>query len=176
MWELGTIVTVVFSLLGFAAWYYGPRSLAYRPRISVLWYVIAVHIIRGILLLMSPEPANITTIHTIVSMDLATVRGIGVLYLSVACLALQGLFIPGKAAIPFLLPQGIVVSLAAAGAVKAMALGTYADGVVRSPLFIMADQVPAVIIAAMYWLLIVLLITSKDAPDAVRLPNTSTSA
>ena len=166
MWEIGTIVTLIFSLIGFTAWYYGPRELSYKPRISILWYVILVHIVRGFLLLMSREPANITTIHTIVSLDLASVRGIGVLYLSVAFLALQGLFIPGKAAIPFILPQGIVVALAATGAIKAMVLGTYADGVVRSPIFIMADQIPAVIIAGMYWLLITMLVIEKEPPHA----------
>lgn len=162
MWELGTLVTVIFAVLGFTAWYYGPRRIAYRPRISVIWYVILVDLIRGILLLFSSEPANITTIHQIVSLDLASVRGIGILYLSVACLAIQGLFMPGKTAIPFLLPQGIVAALAALGATRAMILGTYADGVVRTPIFIMADQIPAVIVAGMYWLLILLIILDKD--------------
>ena len=166
MYETGVLFTIIVACIGFAAWFYGPRKLSYKPRISIIWYVILVHAIRGILLLFSNEPANITTIHMVVTLDLASVRGIGILFLSVACLALQGLYIPGKAAIPFLLPQGIVVALSALGATKAMLVGTYADGVVRSPIFIMADQIPAVIIAALYWLLLVILAVEKDTSHA----------
>ena len=166
MWELGTIITTLFGVLGLVFWYYGSRELSYQPRISILWYVIAVHILRGVLLLNSPEPAHITTIHTIVSLDLASVHGIGVLYLTVASLAIQGLFIKGRAAVPFLIPQGIVLLVAAYGALRAMILGTYADGVVRSPLFIMADQSPAVVIAVLYTLLLILLATERTPSNA----------
>lgn len=166
MFETGVFFTILVGIVGLVSWYYGPRKLAYKPRISIIWYVIAVNVVRGVLLLFSKEPANITTIHTVVSLDLASVRGIGVLFLSVACLAMQGLFIPGKAAIPFLLPQGMVLLLSAIGAMRAMFLGTYADGVVRTPLFIMADQCPAVIVAFLYWLLLLLLVVEKEPAHA----------
>ena len=46
-----------------------------------------------------------------------------------------------------LIPQEIVLSISAAGALKAMWTGSFADGVLRSNVFIAADQVYSVILA-----------------------------
>lgn len=70
----------------------------------------------------------------------------------VAFLALMGLFAPKPAGLFFLLPQQLVLICAAFGAVQCMITGTFADGVVRSTPFLVADQSPAVIAAVLHTL------------------------
>ncbi len=116
----------------------------------VIWYAICLHWIWGTLLLMSPTPLWVTGIATIPSLGFVDASTVGAFYLAIAFMALMGLAAPKYVGTIFLLPQQIVLVLSAYGAIHAMHTGAFADGVIRSTPFIIADQLPAVLLAVFH--------------------------
>jgi hypothetical protein len=49
-----------------------------------------------------------------------------------------------------LIPQQILLLITALGSVEAILAGSYADGILRSPLFIACDQLPRISLAGLY--------------------------
>jgi hypothetical protein len=49
-----------------------------------------------------------------------------------------------------LIPQQILLLITAIGSVEAILAGSYADGILRSPLFIACDQLPRISLAGLY--------------------------
>ena len=49
-----------------------------------------------------------------------------------------------------LIPQQILLLITAFGSVEAILAGSYADGILRSPLFIACDQLPRISLAGLY--------------------------
>lgn len=115
-----------------------------------VWYVICLHWLWGALLLSSPAPLNITAINSLTHFGFISSSYVGVLFLVVAFLAAISRATPKAVSIFFILPQQLVLLVSAVGAVTAMISGTFADGVVRSVPFLIADQAPAVLIAAFH--------------------------
>lgn len=152
MFEPGTFLTLVLAMIGAILWFSGKtRFWFHRTHTIIVWYVIILHWLWGSLLLASSAPLSITAIFTVVRLGLASFREVGVLYLSASLLAWLGLFMsPGIGSL-FLLPQFTLLGCSAYGAIRAMVLGTFADGVIRSHTFLMADQAPSVIIFLFYF-------------------------
>lgn len=113
----------------------------------IIWYAICLHWLWGVLLLSSPTPLEITAIAASAHLGLASASHLGILYLTVAFLALLGLAAPRGINVIMLIPQQIILVISAFGAIRAMALGTFADGVLRPVPFLIADQAPAVLAA-----------------------------
>lgn len=153
--DLGAWFAVLLAFVGTIIWSRGSRRLEYRPRISILWYVILLHTVWGITLLFSPAPLNITAIHTMLDLRLVSPEGAAARYLSASLLAIMALFMPPRTAILFLIPQHVLLAVGAYGATVAIIAGRFADGVVRDSAFLLTDQSPAII---MYVLHIVILI------------------
>lgn len=116
----------------------------------VFLYGILLHLVWGLTLLQSVDPLNVTAISTIVSLGITSAPMAGYFYLFVAMMAILGLFGPKPAGFFFLLPQQVVLICSAFGAIQAMVTGVFADGVVRSTTFLIADQSPAVIAAIVH--------------------------
>ncbi|HSE46532.1 MAG TPA: hypothetical protein VLA89_14505 [Gemmatimonadales bacterium] len=71
----------------------------------------------------------------------------------IACAALAvvgGSFSREVKGLVMMLPQQMLLLASVMGILKAVAAGAYADGIVRSSLFILADQVPLLLIAPLY--------------------------
>ncbi len=115
----------------------------------MIWYASALHILWAIMLTINPLAGFATT-----TLSLTKVFGdhlVPMLVISAAA-SLYGLY---KVKNPLLalvcmLPQQAVWSVAAWGASKAILLGMYGDGTIRSPWFIGADQAPVIGIVIFY--------------------------
>ncbi len=107
-----------------------------------------LHLTWAVALSIDSAAGNATSIHTLlnfVSSDAAIV-----IYSSAAVLAISGFFQRGIREALFLLPQQFIMMISAGGALQAMWLGQFADGVQRSHAFLITDQVPAVIAAILH--------------------------
>lgn len=129
----------------------------------MIWYAILLHWVWGSTLLSSAAPLNVTAISTIVQLGLVSAQSAGIFFLAIASMALIGIFAPKKVAVLYLIPQTLVLWLAAYGAIIAMISGTFADGVVRSQAFLITDQAPAVIAAVMHTLAVVDIYLRKES-------------
>lgn len=110
-----------------------------------VWFAIALHLLWAGLLLGSSAPRQTTGIWAL-SQLFPNRYGLALILLTVAACALGGLFRePSTGKILLLVPQQIVLGISAAGAVRAMVLGEFADGVQRHHAFLIADQAPVVL-------------------------------
>lgn len=115
----------------------------------IIIYAIALHFTWASLLLFDTAAGYATAVHTLLVFvpDAIAVA----IYLTVAVLAIFGLFYQRGIVKPLcLLPQQFVMMISAGGAIWAMWLGQFADGVQRSHAFLIADQFPAVIAAILH--------------------------
>ena len=121
-----------------------PREwLRVRP-VWIIWYAVLLHITWGCLLLASRDPYGATALHVYHKMPRVV--------LAAALFAASGLAIwgitrrrPSWQGLAALLPQQAILTFSAYAAVVAVAVAHYGDGVPRPRLFILADQVPAVL-------------------------------
>jgi hypothetical protein len=119
------------------------ESLRVRP-VWIIWYAVLLHLTWGCLLLASRVPYGATALHVY--------QGVPRVVLAAALFAASGLAIwgvtrrrPSWQGLATLLPQQAIMTFSAYAAVVAVAVAHYGDGVPRPRLFILADQVPAVL-------------------------------
>ena len=117
--------------------------LRVRP-VWIIWYAVLLHITWGCLLLASQVPYGATALHVYHSVPR--------IVLAAALFAASGLAIwgvtrrrPSWQSLATLLPQQAIMTFSAYAAVVAVVVAHYGDGVPRPRLFILADQVPAVL-------------------------------
>lgn len=123
-----------------------------RPGGLLFIYACILQLVWSVLILYSPQALLVTPL-------LGLTQLIGINHIFVSSI----LFFTDLAAIYFLakkdlkasnfiylIPQQIILLLSAFGCLQAVILGHYADGVVRSHLFILADQLPNILIAFLY--------------------------
>ena len=119
----------------------------------MLWYAVCVHTSWAVILLAGGESAvRATPIHTISGHAQWIGLSLPVLLLATSALATYGLT---KAQSPYtralcLIPQQGAVIATAGGAIAAVISGHYADGVMRPAAFILADQLPSILIAVFH--------------------------
>lgn len=133
-----------------------------HSRHLIITYAIALHLVWAIALFYDPAAGNATAVHTLILMvgrDIATWS-----YFVGAGLAVLGLILIGPAAFLCLLPQQFIMMVSAGGALWAMHLGQFADGVQRDHAFLIADQSPAVIAATLHTVAIFTIIRARK-PD-----------
>ena len=122
-------------------------------RYLIIWYAIFLHLMQGGLLVASDTAGFVTsTAHVRIWLHLSP-DSLGVLYLGVAITALLSMAVFRSFSlqrIVALLPQQVLITLAAAGALVAIVDSQFADGVVRSRYFIGADQAPIIIAAVLH--------------------------
>ena len=115
----------------------------------IIWYALALHLWWGLLLCVSSEQLLFTGVWTLY--ELLPQWAAGAWLLLVAVLAFSAL--TTKASISGLfriLPQQMTLVVSAGDAIVATYHSQYADGVTRPSAFILADQIPAVLIAVFH--------------------------
>lgn len=117
----------------------------------IVVYAAVLHLAWAAILFAFP-PVRTTALDLLVHLfgNVTPVAGVALL-LSVV-LALTGLRLRNRRSLSFalILPQQFLVTVSAIGAVGAMLSGHFADGIIRPNEFIIADQAPAVLLAAMH--------------------------
>lgn len=106
-----------------------------------------MHLIWMTGLLAEPGSINATGLYTVLIIARDTTVA-AFIFAGVAALAIVGLAIGKRGAGVFLiLPQQIVLWFSVIGALHAMYLGQFADGIQRPHWFLIVDQIPVVLIA-----------------------------
>jgi hypothetical protein len=122
----------------------------------IVFAAAAIHCLwAGLLLIPHYSPENSTPVSAIfratsASPDNPVVRNLAALWLAaVAVMAVWGVTRRrGMISWIAMLPQQLLLGMAAWGAMRAMWLSHYADGVTRDRGFIMADQFPSIVLWA----------------------------
>lgn len=112
-----------------------------------VWYAIVLHFTwAGLVLVTNNAPEHATAVSSVAELFPAK-AGLAIVFSTVALCALISIYqrhlSPLKIAL--LIPQQLILGVSAAGALRAMYLAHYADGVTRARGFIIADQLPAVL-------------------------------
>ena len=112
-----------------------------------VWYAIVLHFVwAGLVLTTNNAPRHATAVASVAELFPAK-AGLAIVFATVAFCALLSIYqkrITGLK-IALLVPQQLILGVSAAGALRAMYLGHFADGVPRPHGFIIADQLPAVL-------------------------------
>jgi hypothetical protein len=127
-------------------------------RYLIVWYAIILHWIQGILLVLDDSAGWVTSTSHVREWMHLTPDALGLIYITVGSFAALSLLLLARFSIwrmVVLVPQQFFLVLAALGAVDAMWNSQFADGVVRSQFFIVADQIPIVIATALHSLALV---------------------
>jgi hypothetical protein len=112
------------------------------------WLVVTLFLAWGTMLVMSPDPLGSTPVASASRYFPAEHYIIGVVTLMAAVLGAYGIY---RGLTLLLLPLAVMLTLAAMNSVDAVWQGHYADGVERPRLFILADQLPIILLAAYYY-------------------------
>lgn len=119
----------------------------HRHQLSIMvLFAIALHIVWVVVILIDVSSIHATALAALARyieppLLLAFVITVAVI------LALIGLFTRSSWIVMFLLPQQALLMMGAAGAIEAIWLSQFADGVIRPRAFIAADQMYAVLAA-----------------------------
>ena len=117
-------------------------------RVWVIWYAVALHLAWGLLLLVGPSAQFVTQTSFLAN-------GVGRYPLALILFLVAGLAVYGlwrRDSVLWAIPQQVILVLSAYAALRAMQLGAFPDGVRRPHLFIVTDQIPAVLTAVFHTL------------------------
>jgi len=112
-----------------------------------VWYAIVLHLVWATLILATDNaPAKATPVAAVARIFPAR-AGLAIIFVTVAFCALLSIYQSRLSVlkISLLIPQQLILGVSAAGAIHAMTVGHYADGVIRPKGFLVADQLPAVL-------------------------------
>lgn len=124
-----------------------------------VWYAIVLHLVwAGLILATNNAPKNVTAVSAVAELFPAK-GGLAIVFATVAFCALLSIYQKRITLlkIALLIPQQLILGISAAGALRAMYLSHYADGVIRARGFIIADQLPAVLALLVHSITIVYL-------------------
>jgi hypothetical protein len=122
-----------------------PGWLVKAATLMGVWFAIALHITWCIALLLSSTPKETTAIHSL-GLLWPNRYGLVLVLLAVAGCATAAIFMkPSRARLLMLVPQQLALGISASGAVVAIGSGAYPDGTHRDSMFLLSDQIPAVL-------------------------------
>lgn len=122
----------------------------------------AMHLIWAAGLLMEPQAINATGVYTILVIAQSPTIAAAIFF-SVAVMASVGLLFENPLIRTLLIIwQQLILWFSMIGAVHAMYLGTYADGVERVSWFLIVDQIPVVLIAYGHMLALLFIAAEHD--------------
>lgn len=120
----------------------------------IIMYAIVVHLITGVVLILNPDAGASTGPSSVVQLLFDSTLLAGLAMLVAAGLAIAAhLYRPLRSWA--YLPQQLLLVVAALGALVAVVMGNYADGVVRPTLFIATDQLPVMLMPIFHALAII---------------------
>jgi hypothetical protein len=110
----------------------------------IIWYAICLHCLWAVLLLSDRATTGATPVHVYHAVPRWLLVAI---LLTASVLAAYGVTRrrPTRPALVALLPQQALLVISAAGAVTAVIVAQYGDGVIRARSFILADQAPVIL-------------------------------
>jgi hypothetical protein len=117
-----------------------------RPISIMVLFAVALHLSWATILMLDDAALNATAIHAL-HRYIASLPLLAATLAAAALLAVIGLFTRVPWVVLLLIPQQAILMMSAAGAVEAMWLGQFADGVLRPHAFIIADQFYSVLAA-----------------------------
>ena len=129
----------------------GRRWLARLDGASwIIWYAVALHVVWGLMLLSQPAAAWVTAVNGVTR--IVPTSAAALLFIVVGAVASAALLrvLPARFSLLAVLPQQALLIMSASAAIQAMARSSFADGVVRPRAFLIADQLPAVLIAVLH--------------------------
>ena len=122
------------------------------PKVWIIWYAVLLHFAWAVLLVTGNTVLGTTPVHafSFIGNNVA----IAIVLILVAGSATAGL-VSGKQPYHQALaatPQQFLLLISAGGAVDAVIRGQYADGIERPWVFILADQLPSILVAFVHTL------------------------
>ncbi len=121
----------------------------------MLVYGIGLYLITGTILLVSPEAMGITAMGEFNKFHIDN-SFIGLIFILCGILTCHGLLIKNPIlAISLCFPQLTLLAINSIACISAIFRGSYADGVIRPTMFILADQVPYVLAAILHMVAII---------------------
>lgn len=128
----------------------GNRSIS-----IIVVYSIVLHLTWAVLIWCDSASANATAVDALYRWIHPTIF-LSLALMSTSLMAMTALTLQFPWSMLLLLPQQAVLCFSAAGAIEAIYLGQFADGVLRSHFFIAADQIYAVLTALGHTVAIIL--------------------
>ncbi len=127
----------------------------------IVWFAILLHMLWAVDMFLDPDQSGMATAPYAIKMAFGPFSPI-LLFLG-CMLAFLGMTIPHRrSSVLLMLTQQTLLFISAVGAVKAIILGHFADGVERSRMFIATDQEPAIILAILYTIAIFQIARTKE--------------
>jgi hypothetical protein len=118
----------------------------------IIWFAVLLHLIQGSALIYDPSAGNTTSTHALVQYVSSNYFAGGIMVVVATMAAIELIWFQKSYKLNYLillLPQQLILFLATGGAIKAMWLSQFADGVVRDRAFIIADQ-SSIVLAAVF--------------------------
>lgn len=129
--------------------------MGYRPAPIMIGYAAALHIVWSVCIWVNPASAMVTSVSAVVKLfDYPS--NAAVLFIVATAISLGALWFKFRMRWLLLIPQQVVLLISAAGALSAMWVGHFSDGVARPSSFIVADQMYAVLTAIAYTVALIL--------------------
>jgi hypothetical protein len=120
----------------------------------IISYAIAVHLITGVVLILDPDAGASTGPSSVVQLffDSSPLAGVAMVFAAALAIAAH-LHRPLRSWAYW--PQQLLLVVAAVGALVAVVMGNYADGVMRPTLFIATDQLLVMLLPIFHALAII---------------------
>lgn len=126
----------------------------------IVWFAILLHMLWAVDMYIDPISGWATAPYAVNELFGAAAPHLLIIG---AALAFIGMVIPQRfGSVMLMVPQFWFLFISAVSAGRAILLGQFPDGVERSRLFILNDQGPAMILAALYTLAVIQIARSKD--------------
>lgn len=122
--------------------------ITYGRSVSIMvLYAIALHLVWSVILVFDDSATNATAVYALFRYIHPPLLLAGIIAIA-ALLALASMFSNRPQALALLLmPQQILLMMSAAGAIEAIWISQFADGVIRPRAFLAADQIYGVLAA-----------------------------
>lgn len=117
-----------------------------RPISIMVMYAIALHLVWAVIISVDQAALGATAVDAL-HRHIQSVPALIAVLVIAAFLAAIGLFTTTPWIVLLLIPQQVLLMMSASGAVEAIWLAQYADGVVRPRAFLAADQIYSVLAA-----------------------------
>jgi hypothetical protein len=127
-----------------------------RSGFWVVLYLAIVHVTWAVALLLSPEAGNSTPLSPLVVAKTGTEWVTSIVLAMASMMSIASWWAKSHIVrVVLLLPQQAIAYFSAGASTGAVLMGHYADGVSRSPGFILTDQVGTILIAFIYTLVVI---------------------
>ena len=114
----------------------------------IFWYAILLHLVWGVILVISPIP--IRTVGLSPYMDNIPYQIWGFAFIIISVMTLFEMTYKLVYGFIWILLQQVLLIISSGTALMCIINSSYADGVIRSRLFIMSDQIPAIIVTIIH--------------------------